>query len=106
MKWFLAFLVMAVVSFMSYASWADGNDLDLSKSDQQLHAVASFAVADVSQQILRASGSKHPILYGALISLGAGLVKEVVDGEVSTGDLKANGVGVLSSSVFSYVINF
>ncbi len=85
---------------------ASAEPLDLSRQDHQLHAVGSYAMAQTLTQILTKSGSRHPIFYSSIATLGIGLAKECTDSEFSTGDLKADLLGVAASSVFSFVITF
>lgn len=93
MKRVIAVLIAAILPKVAFA---EANNFDLSQVDQQAHLAVSYGITMTSSLLLEKKGFKKndAILYGSLISLGLGLLKEyAVDKEASQGDLIADAIG-------------
>ncbi len=80
--------------------------LALDQSDRKLHAIASYAITTSALYILTENKAKYPLLKSMALGLGVGIAKELVDSQFSTGDIKADLVGILASGGLYLVLHF
>jgi len=92
----MRYLILFVVLF-SRPNHAD--NLDLSRHDQQLHATMSYAITQTSYMIAKKHKVKYALIKAAIFTSLLGVAKECSDKTFSTGDLKADSVGILGSGI-------
>src|ERR687892_1270261 len=81
---------------LSSSAYADNEQLDFDRKDHQLHAGISYGATVAMNQIFKATDTPLPALCAALSVFTVGVVKEGLDPAFSTGDLKADAVGIAS----------
>ncbi len=86
-----------VLLFALFISRANADSLS---QDEQLHALASYSI----NTTLLLAGSSRMNAAGGTLTLG--LLKEALDPKFSTRDLAADVVGIVLSTVCSFVIEF
>jgi len=79
--------------------------VDLSQSDKQEHFLFSTGISLVSAEFLRSQHVENPEAWGIVAAFGAGLAKEMMDPQFSTGDLGADALGAAAGALLSVTIH-
>ncbi|MDZ4661095.1 MAG: hypothetical protein SGJ18_05695 [Pseudomonadota bacterium] len=97
-KILLALILM--VSNTSLAALPNDDKFSWNNTDKQLHMLASFGLSySATDAFRRAKYSKwKSIIYGSLVALTVGTIKELTDSDFSSNDMLANGIGVGASA--------
>lgn len=85
------------------------DSFSFTQSDKQRHIAATGGITLGSSYMIERSGTPKTasVLWGSLISMSAGLVKElVIDSKPSGGDMLANGIGTALGAGASFSISF
>lgn len=111
----VAFLVMVSCSFMTKKAMAEepkyklvNDSLDFSRIDHKAHFILSYAIdASINDYLQYKKVPKtQRLVAAATVTLLLGLAKELSDSQFSIGDLKADALGVATSTLFHWKFSF
>lgn len=72
--------------------------------DSQLHFLASYSLTATANQAFHKQ--RYSLLKASAVAFGIGLVKEALDGHVSSQDITSNLLGIATYGIFSLTFSY